>query len=82
MLKEKNLNPKGENIKGVPVANSQLYQQPTKITGILTSQIRSKPSSDVPYMVYLRPESANTKHSLKECEAQKCQSCETPVIFR
>ena len=56
--------------------------KPTKISGILTSQIRSKPSSDVPYMVYLRPESANTKHSLKECEAQKCQSCEIPVVFK
>jgi len=33
-------------------------------------------------MVYLRPESANIKHSLKECEAQKCQQCEIPVIFR
>ena len=53
-----------------------------KISGILTSQIRSKPSSDTPFMAFLRPNSANENHSLAECEAQKCQQCEIPVIFR
>jgi len=54
----------------------------TKIAGVLTSSIRSKPSSDVSYMAYLRPDNAKEKHSLEECERTKCQSCETPVIFR
>ena len=53
-----------------------------KITGILTSQIRSKPTSDAPYYAFFRPDSANAKHSLVECEKQKCQDCEIPVIFR
>jgi hypothetical protein len=69
----------------------------TKISGILTSQIRSKPSSEIPYkelgkvpgktklvffMAFLRPDYANFQHSLAECEKIKCQRCEIPVIFR
>jgi uncharacterized coiled-coil protein SlyX len=53
----------------------------TKIQGILTSQIRSKPSSDTPAMAFLRPTDSQ-KHSLAECEKTKCQECEIPVIFR
>ena len=53
----------------------------TKISGILTSQIRSKPSSNTPFMAFLRPTDSQ-KHSLAECEKIKCQSCEIPVIFR
>jgi hypothetical protein len=52
-----------------------------KISGVLTSQIRSKPSSDSPFMAFLRPTDSQ-KHSLAECEKIKCQSCEIPVIFR
>ena len=76
----------------VPVANSQLYQQPTKITGVLTSQIRSKASSDTPYMAFFRIEegwkggyycsSHRMSHDLTECIASNCQECEIPVIFR
>jgi len=78
MTETKIFNNKNE---GVLVANSRLYQQPTKITGILTSQIRSKPSSDTPFMAFSRSDSSN-KHSLAECERTKCKDCEIPVIFR
>ena len=49
-MKEKNTSaiPNGENNLGVSVANSQLNKQLSKITGILTSRIEVKPSSDVP----------------------------------
>jgi hypothetical protein len=36
------ITPIGENNLGVSVASSQSYQQPTKIKGILTSQVRKK----------------------------------------
>ena len=53
----------------------------TKITGILTSAVRTKPSDNT-YMVFLRPINKDEKHSLTECEATKCQSCEIPVVFK
>ena len=63
----------------------------TKISGILTSQIRTRQSSDTPFMAFVRLEynehldrywSCKNKHGLLECIAEKCQECETPVIFR
>ena len=53
----------------------------TKIQGILTSGIRTKKSSNVDYMAFVR-ESTNNKHSLEECIAEKCKDCEIPVVFR
>ena len=32
-------------------------------------------------MAFVR-ESANNKHSLEECQAEECKSCEIPIIFR
>jgi hypothetical protein len=55
----------------------------TKIQGILTSNLRSRTSSDTPYMAFLRLETADfANHSLAECQRTKCQDCETPVVFR
>jgi hypothetical protein len=42
MERKENLTLTGENIKGVPVANSNFNQQLTKIKGTLTSQIRKR----------------------------------------
>jgi len=56
--------------------------QQTKITGILTSSIRTKESSNTPYYCFFRPDSANSKHSLEECERIICKDCEIAVIFR
>jgi len=54
-----------------------------KIQGILTSNLRTRLSSDTPYMAFLRLETADfTNHSLAECSATKCKDCEIPVIFR
>lgn len=55
-----------------------------QIQGILTSNLRIRKSTDVPYMAFFRPEynCASQKHSWEECERTKCQSCEIPVIFR
>lgn len=52
------------------------------LTGILTSNLRSKPSSQVEYMAFFRPYRECEKHSWEECETTKCQKCEIPVIFR
>ena len=55
----------------------------TKIRGILTSNLRTRTSADVPYMAFLRLETADFKnHSLAECSANKCKDCEIPVVFR
>jgi len=55
----------------------------TKIRGILASNIRSRKSTDVPYMAFLRLATADfANHSLAECSASKCQDCEIPVVFR
>lgn len=54
----------------------------TKVQGILTSQIRSRKSSDTPYMAFFRPDNSNEKHTSEECEATKCKDCEIPVVFR
>lgn len=77
MTETKIFNNKNE---GASVANSQLYQQPTKITGVLTSQIRPKSSANVDSYGYLRTK--EDKHSLAECERTKCRECEIPVIFK
>lgn len=53
----------------------------TKIQGILTSNLRTRKSSDTPYMAFFRNDSVN-KHSLEKCERTKCQDCEVPVVFR
>jgi len=60
-----------------------------KISGILTSQIRSKPSSDTPFMAFVRLDTDASNyiigfkhHSLEECANSKCKDCEIPVIFR
>lgn len=67
----------------VPVANSQLYQQPTKIQGILTSNLRTRTSTDVPYMAFFRANYTDAYlHSLSDCRDSKCKSCEIPVVFR
>jgi len=73
-----------------------LNEKLTKITGILTSQIRSKPSSDTPFMAFFRIEDCIDCHNTKElcqvlrprhknceeCANSKCKDCEIPVIFR
>lgn len=56
-------------------------KEQTKITGILTSNLRTRKSSDTPYMAFIR-ESNNNKHSLIECQTQQCKNCEIPVVFR
>ena len=73
------------NNSRVFVNNSELNnnQQQTKITGVLASNLRTRKSSDVPYMAFLRLETADFKnHSLEECQANKCKNCEIPVVFR
>jgi hypothetical protein len=66
------ITPIGANNSGVPVANSQSYQQPNntelvKIRGILTSRIEVKPSSDIPAYGFFKIDN---------------QEQEIPVIFR
>jgi hypothetical protein len=56
-----------ENNFGVLVANSQLEKQPIRITGILTSRIETKPSSDIPAYGFFKLDNLET---------------EIPVIFR
>jgi len=87
-MKNKTLtnNPSGENTLEVPVVNFPLNkQQPNNkdwitISGVATSQIRNKSTTDTPAYIFLRQK--NNKHSLKECVENKCKSCEIPVIFR
>ena len=82
MFKEKNFKTHHrENNFGASIVGSNFNKQSQKIKGILTSQVRVKPSDDT-YMVFLRPISKDEKHSLSECETTKCQACEIPVIFR
>jgi hypothetical protein len=68
----------------------------TKVQGILTSQIRTRLSSDTPAMAFFRIEECINCHNTKqlcqvlrakhksctECAEAKCQECEIPVIFR
>ncbi len=54
----------------------------TKISGILTSQIRSKASSNTPYMAFIRKVRECQQHPIEECQRIKCQECEMPVVFR
>lgn len=54
----------------------------TKIQGILTSNLRSKLSSQVEYMAFFRLEPEYEKHSSKECAKAKCQHCEIPLVFK
>lgn len=54
----------------------------TKISGILTSNLRAKPSSQVEYMAFFRPYRDCEEHTIEECETSKCQNCERPVVFR
>ena len=81
-------NPSGENNLEVPVVNFPFNkQQPNKnkewitISGIATSEVRSKSTSDTPAYIFLRQKN-NNKHSQLECVNTECQSCETPVVFR
>ncbi|WNE40141.1 MAG: hypothetical protein GBAus27B_000208 [Mycoplasmataceae bacterium] len=53
----------------------------TKLTGILTSKIWTRESSNTPYYSFFRRNDIS-KHSLSVCEKIKCQECEIPIIFR
>ena len=66
MQRKENLTPTGEN-KGVSVANSNFNSNLIKITGILTSRIETKPSSDIPAYGFFKIDNQET---------------EIPVIFR
>lgn len=60
-------------------------QEVTKITGILTSGIRSRKNSDIPYMAFFRLKYSDREiaHSDAElCANAKCQRCEISVVFR
>jgi hypothetical protein len=72
-----------------PLTNQELL----KITGVLTSNLRTRESSDIPYMAFFRMEEGRDKegyycpshrmeHKLAECIKQKCKECEIPVVFR
>jgi hypothetical protein len=52
-----------------------------KLQGILTSNIRTRESSNTPYYAFFRTDD-NQKHSRAVCERAKCQECEIPIIFR
>ena len=78
-----------ENTLEVPAVNFPFREkQPPKpphkdwilISGIATSQVRSRSSSDVPAMIFLRIN--DNKHALKECANSECKRCEIPIIFR
>lgn len=78
-VKLKELKPKDDFEK--PQEKKQLE----KIKGILTSNLRTRTSSNTPYMAFFRANDDCEKvyrHSLAQCEAQKCKECEIPVIFR
>ena len=87
----KSNNPSGENNLEVPVVNFPPFnkqppkpKQPNKdwvlISGVATSQVRSKTTSDTPAYIFLRIN--NNKHSQAECADLACRNCEIPVIFR
>jgi hypothetical protein len=86
-----NVNPK-ENILNTASGNTQIDKIPefttnsankvVKITGILTSNLRTRTSSNTPYMAFFRPFRNCQKHPLEECERTKCKDCEIPVVFR
>ena len=54
----------------------------TKTQGILTSNLRTRKSSNTPYMAFFRPFRDCEEHTIEKCEASKCQKCEIPVVFR
>jgi len=73
-----------EKIKSEVVVNSigeTINKDWITITGIATSQVRSKSTSDTPAYIFLRQKN-NNKHSQLECVNTKCQNCETLVVFR
>jgi hypothetical protein len=53
-----------------------------ELKGVLTSNLRSRKSTDIPAMAFFRTDENNNKHSLSECQQSQCKSCEIPVIFR
>ncbi|WNE40351.1 MAG: hypothetical protein GBAus27B_000418 [Mycoplasmataceae bacterium] len=67
-----------------------------KLKGELTSNIRTKASTNTPYYAFLKSEDCVNCHNVREicqaltpkhkncdeCAKQKCQECEIPVIFR
>jgi len=70
-------------ITGVTQPVNRTEQNLTKIRGLLTSNLRSRTSSNTPYMAFFRIDALDTfVHDLKECGKQKCQECEIPVVFR
>jgi len=73
-----------ERIKNEAVVNSigeTINKNWITISGIATSEVRTRKKTDVEAMIFFRLKE-NNKHSLKECVENKCKSCETPVIFR
>jgi len=82
-------NPSGENNLEVPVVNFPFNKQPPKqpnkewiiISGIATSEIRTKQTTDTPAYIFFRLKE-NNKHTLTQCINSKCKSCEIPVVFR
>ncbi|MDR1670331.1 MAG: hypothetical protein LBR43_01210 [Spiroplasmataceae bacterium] len=93
MLKETLLNNNGVSTNS---ANQIVEPKLVKIQGKLTSQIRTRASSNTPYYAFFWLEDCvdchNTKEicqvltpkhkSCQECAKQKCQECEIPIIFR
>ena len=69
-------------IKQLEDVKAKEIEPTTKIQGILTSNLRTRISSNTPFMAFIRPFRNCEKHSWEECEKQKCQDCETPVVFR
>ncbi|WNE40819.1 MAG: hypothetical protein mread185_000276 [Mycoplasmataceae bacterium] len=78
MLKETLLNNKQKPIILLDEFEKEKF---TKITGTLTSNIRTRESSNTPYYAFFRSDD-NSKHSLAKCIKSKCKDCEIPVIFR
>jgi hypothetical protein len=93
-----NVNPKenilktasGNTPREVPEFTTNSASKVVKISGILTSNLRTRISSNTPYMAFFRADRDCQKHPLpfplrgrgEECEASKCQDCEIPVVFR
>ena len=79
----------GEKIIGVPVANSQLTQQPKekiKIRGITTSRVnhalKAFKTSPYPARVFIREPNKNCLTCSNRYEDKECSSCQIPVFFR
>lgn len=54
----------------------------TKIQGILTSNLRTRKSSNTPYMAFFRKFRDCEIHTLEKCIKSQCKECEIPVVFR